>query len=110
MNNFIITPNAADRINFLILEEKARFATGLRISVNGGGCSGFQYSFKIESEKNADDLIFENGKAQVFIDLISFDLIKDSILDYVEDLGSAGFEIKNPKATARCGCGNSFAV
>lgn len=108
MKDFILTPSAAERINFLISEEPGK--VGLRISVQGGGCSGFQYSFKIDHEINPDDLAFENGQAKVFIDQISFELIKDSILDYVEDLGSAGFEIKNPQATARCGCGNSFAV
>ncbi len=110
MSDFIITQSAAERINCLVMQESQSNALGLRIIVKGGGCSGFQYSFKIENSKGEEDLIFDHGQARVFIDEMSFGLIKNSVLDYVEDLGSAGFEIKNPQATARCGCGNSFAV
>ena len=81
-----------------------------RVSVHGGGCSGFQYKYEFVENKDARDHVFGSEVAKVLIDDISLGLISNSTLDYVEDLGSAGFEIKNPNATARCGCGNSFAV
>lgn len=106
---FFVTDNAAKRINFL-LEQEENKSQRLRIEVLGGGCSGFQYNMDFDTKRNEDDLIFENNKAQVIIDETSFDFISGSALDYVETLGSAAFEIKNPNATANCGCGNSFAV
>lgn len=105
---FIITENAAKRINELRQKEPqdAKF----RISVNGGGCSGFQYNFEFVASKGNDDNIFEKNGAIVVIDEMSMGFLLGSKLDYVETLGSAGFEIKNPLATATCGCGNSFSV
>lgn len=107
--NFAVTPNAAARISFLASQEEDKNAR-LRIAVLGGGCSGFQYNFEFDSTKNADDLIFAQDKAEVIIDETSLELVKGSVLDYVETLGSAAFVVKNPNATAKCGCGNSFAV
>jgi iron-sulfur cluster insertion protein len=109
MENFIVTSNAADRVSYLVSQE-SKPIKGLRISVLGGGCSGFQYKYELEESVADDDIIFTVNQANVFIDKMSLDLIQGSTLDYVEDLGSAGFEIKNPKATAKCGCGNSFAL
>lgn len=107
--NFIISQNAAKRISKLIQDEENK-QVHLRISVLGGGCSGFQYNYDFDTTKNADDLIFEKDGVEVVIDTTSIEFIKGSMLDYVETLGSAAFEIKNPNATANCGCGNSFAV
>ena len=108
-NNFSITETAARRILELKkLESKDNLK--LRITVNGGGCSGFKYQYSIEDQKSAADLEFSLNGATVLIDDLSIEFLKDSVLDYSEDLGSAGFEIKNPNATAKCGCGNSFAV
>jgi iron-sulfur cluster insertion protein len=107
--NFAVTPSAATRISFLATQEEDK-AARLRIAVLGGGCSGFQYNFDFDSTKNDDDLIFAEGNAEVIIDETSLELVKGSVLDYVETLGSAAFVVKNPNATAKCGCGNSFSV
>lgn len=106
---FTFTDSAAARINKIKAGEgkPVRF----RIMVKGGGCSGFQYEFILdENAPAADDTILEKHGAEVIIDETSLGILKGSTLDFVEDLSSAGFEIKNPNATARCGCGNSFSV
>ncbi len=107
---FSLTPSAAARINTLKQREQnpnLRF----RISVKGGGCSGFQYEFALDdSAPEKTDIIVENAGAQAVIDDVSLGLVAGAVLDYAEDLAQAGFEIKNPNATASCGCGNSFSV
>ena len=106
---FDFTQSAAARINKI----KAREGKPLRfrILVKGGGCSGFQYDFALdESEPAADDALFAKDGAEVVIDETSLGILKGSVLDFTEDLSHAGFEIKNPNATASCGCGNSFSV
>jgi iron-sulfur cluster insertion protein len=82
----------------------------LRITVSGGGCSGFQYGFSFDNQKNEDDYVFEHMGIAVVTDDASLDLLNGSIIDFVEDLMGASFQIKNPNATASCGCGSSFAV
>lgn len=105
----IVTENAARRIIAITADEPNN--TAFRIAVNGGGCSGFQLDFKLDAAPPAEgDLVVEKDGARVVIDDVSLGLLNGSTLDYVEDLGSAGFELKNPNSTARCGCGNSFAV
>lgn len=107
--DFTLTDSAAQRINALkALEGKPlRF----RITVKGGGCSGFQYEFGLDdSPAAADDTIIEKNGAEVIIDETSLGIVTGSTLDYTEDLAHAGFSIKNPNATAKCGCGNSFSV
>jgi iron-sulfur cluster assembly accessory protein len=106
--NFIITDSALQQVAKLLADEP--HGSRLRVTVEGGGCSGFQYRYSFDATKNPDDLVFGENKAEVIIDETSLSLIDASQLDYFEDLGSAGFEIKNPKATARCGCGNSFSI
>ena len=104
-----ISDSAAKRIAYLLGTEPK--GSKLRVSILGGGCSGFQYHFDFDAKNMAeDDRLFEKDGASVVIDEISLDMLKDSTIDYVETLGSAAFEIKNPQATASCGCGNSFAV
>jgi iron-sulfur cluster insertion protein len=106
---FNVSDSAAARINHLRSTEgkPLRF----RISVKGGGCSGFQYEFGLDDTSPAsDDTIIEKDGAEVIIDETSLGVIAGSILDYTEDLAQAGFVIKNPNATAKCGCGNSFSV
>lgn len=107
---FSLTPSAAERINFLKSKENnsnLRF----RVSVNGGGCSGFQYEFTLDDKTPEDsDTVISASGAQAVIDDVSLGLVSGSILDYTEDLAQAGFIIKNPNATAKCGCGNSFSV
>ena len=82
-----------------------------RVSVKGGGCSGFQYDFALDAEPvPAEDTIINKNGAEIVIDETSLGILQGSVLDYTEDLASAGFSIKNPNATAKCGCGNSFSV
>lgn len=82
----------------------------LRITVSGGGCSGFQYGFSFDNKKNEDDYVFEHQGIGVVTDDASLDLLNGSVIDFVEDLMGASFQIRNPNATASCGCGSSFAV
>jgi iron-sulfur cluster insertion protein len=106
---FNISESAAKRIAYLIAREDDK-AANLRISVLGGGCSGFQYNYDFDSKINADDLAFEKDGVKVVIDSTSIDFLKGSLLDYVETMSAAAFEIKNPNSSSSCGCGNSFAV
>ncbi len=110
MNSFSVTESAAARINTLkALEGKE--VLRFRISVKGGGCSGFQYDFSLDDSAPAEgDMVVAKDGAEVVIDDVSLGIIAGSTLDYTEDLSHAGFEIKNPNATASCGCGNSFSV
>ncbi len=106
---FTLTPAAIARIAHLLSDEPA--GAVFRVRVDGGGCSGFQYHFEFSPPPLAeDDHLIESGTARVAIDSASLELLKNSILDYEQDLMSAGFAIKNPNATANCGCGNSFSV
>lgn len=106
---FALTDSAAARIAKIMVGEPD--GTKLRIAIGGGGCSGFQYQIDFDSRPlGADDLVIERNGSTVVIDSTSLEMLKGSTLDYVETLGSAGFEIKNPNATAKCGCGNSFSV
>ena len=82
----------------------------LRIAVIGGGCSGFQYTFDLDSAINDDDLVIERSGAKVAIDADSLPFMAGSEIDFVDDLIGASFQIKNPNATAACGCGTSFSV
>ncbi len=103
-----LTPNAIERILALIEEEKKPLL--LRITVNGGGCSGFEYNFSVDSAVQDDDLVFGDDKAKVAVDGVSYSLLKGSTVDYVEDLVGSSFVIKNPNASSACGCGNSFTI
>ena len=82
----------------------------LRVTVSGGGCSGFQYGFDFDSHNSDEDVTFEKGGVRVVTDNTSLDLLAGSELDYVDDLVGAYFRVHNPNATASCGCGTSFAV
>ena len=106
---FHISDSAAKRIAHLLTTEPE--GSVLRVSILGGGCSGFQYHFDFDASKPAeDDSVFEKDGATVVVDSTSLEMLNDSTIDYVETLGSAAFEIKNPQAKASCGCGNSFSV
>ena len=82
----------------------------LRIAVSGGGCSGFQYGFSFDDAVNADDRLFQREQATVVIDETSLDLLRGAVIDFVEDLAGASFQIRNPNAQSSCGCGNSFSI
>jgi iron-sulfur cluster insertion protein len=105
-----ITDSAASRICTLIQSEPNPEKLRLRVRVSGGGCSGFQYGFVIDETLNSDDLVFEKNGVFVVIDETSLNLLEGSQVDYVEDLTTASFVIKNPNAASSCGCGNSFSI
>ena len=104
-----LTESAARRIASLKAQEQAESAF-LRIAVSGGGCSGFQYGFSFDDQRNADDLVFERDGVAVVVDDVSLDLLNGAEIDFVEDLMGASFQIRNPNAASSCGCGNSFSI
>jgi len=108
-HNITLSDSAAERIGYLSSQDDDR-GKKLRISVIGGGCSGFQYKYDFVDTSEKDDIIIEKGGATVLIDEISADIIKNSQINYVQTLGFEHFEIKNPNAASRCGCGNSFSI
>lgn len=103
-----ITPRAAARIRE-ILEAEAP-GTMLRVSVLGGGCSGFSYDYGFDSRATEDDLVVERDGAAVLVDPVSLPYLAGSEIDFVDALIGASFQIRNPNATASCGCGTSFAI
>jgi iron-sulfur cluster assembly accessory protein len=84
--------------------------SALRISVEGGGCSGFQYKFNVTQSHDIDDIILEGEGAAVYLDSVSLPFVAGAQLDYVEDLIGSAFKIVNPQASSSCGCGTSFSV
>jgi iron-sulfur cluster assembly accessory protein len=108
MNEISLTDRAARRINEIMGGEPS--GSMLRISVNGGGCSGFQYAFDVERARQADDIVVERDGATVLIDQTSLPFLEGSTIDFVDDLIGQSFKIQNPQATASCGCGTSFSV
>ena len=103
-----VTERAARRIGEILRGEPA--GTMLRVSVEGGGCSGFQYKFDTERQRADDDIVIERSGATVLIDPVSLNYMTGSEIDYVDDLIGSSFKVNNPKATASCGCGTSFAL
>ena len=103
-----VSERAAKRIGEILKKEPA--GTMLRVSVEGGGCSGFQYKFDMDREKADDDLVIARDGATVLIDSVSVQYMAGSEIDFVEDLIGAAFKVKNPNATASCGCGTSFSL
>ncbi len=104
-----VSKNAAKRISQLIKQE-GNDAMMLRISVSGGGCSGFQYGFSLDGKASDDDHVFEENGVKVVVDDMSLGFVSGSELDFVEDLIGSFFSLKNPNASSTCGCGSSFAV
>lgn len=100
-----VTPAAAKRIL-----EIAPAAGALRIAVNGGGCSGFQYEFKLEADRADDDTAFERDGATVLVDSVSLGFLAGSTVDFVDDLMGQSFRVQNPQAKSSCGCGTSFSL
>ncbi|MEP2735285.1 MAG: iron-sulfur cluster assembly accessory protein [Erythrobacter sp.] len=103
-----LTPAAAKRVAW-IAEKQAKPAI-LRLSVEGGGCSGFQYKFDLSDAPEGDDSISETNGVKLLVDPISLDLVGGSVVDFVESLGGAAFKVENPQAAAGCGCGSSFGI
>jgi iron-sulfur cluster assembly accessory protein len=103
-----VSERAARRIGEILKGEPT--GTMLRVSVEGGGCSGFQYKFDMERAKTNDDLVISRDGAVVLIDPVSVNYMAGSEIDFVDDLIGASFKVKNPQAKASCGCGTSFAL
>lgn len=104
----LLSVAAARRISEIVADEKE--ARILRVSVEGGGCSGFQYRYDLVADSEPDDLVIERDGAKVVVDPISLPFLAGAEIDYVDALIGASFQIRNPNATASCGCGTSFAV
>jgi len=103
-----LTENAARRIVEILTREPA--GSFLRIGVDGGGCSGFTYTYSLSTERSSGDLMIERDGATVAIDPVSLDVLRGSKIDFIDDLMGRMFKIDNPAATASCGCGSSFAI
>ncbi|HEY7444710.1 MAG TPA: iron-sulfur cluster insertion protein ErpA [Vicinamibacterales bacterium] len=104
-----VTETAASKINELLAEEQ-KVNSGLRVFVQGGGCSGFQYGLMIEESLGDSDQIFESNGVKLYVDPISIRYLKGAEVDFVETVTGGGFTIKNPNAVSTCGCGQSFTV
>jgi iron-sulfur cluster assembly accessory protein len=103
-----LTEKAARRVAEILKSEPQ--GSFLRVGVDGGGCSGFTYTYNLTTEQSHDDLVIEREGAKVVIDPVSLDILRDSQIDFIDDLMGRMFKIRNPAATASCGCGSSFAV
>jgi iron-sulfur cluster assembly accessory protein len=108
MSTITLTERAARRISAIAAAEAQ--TTLLRVSVEGGGCSGFSYKFDLVGASEPDDLVVERDGAQVLVDPVSLPYLAGSEIDFVDDLIGASFKVKNPNATASCGCGTSFSI
>jgi iron-sulfur cluster assembly accessory protein len=104
-----LTPAAARRVA-AIAQRQGRAEAALRLSVEGGGCSGFQYRFALADAVAPDDMVSETDGVRLVIDVDSLPLVEGCEVDFVEALGAASFQVRNPNAAAGCGCGSSFAV
>lgn len=103
-----LTQRAAARINAILHGEPE--GSMLRVGVNGGGCSGFQYIFEIDRAKQPDDIVIERDGAIAVVDSVSLPFLQGATIDFVDDLMGQAFRVDNPNATASCGCGTSFSI
>lgn len=104
-----LTDSAAKKVRRL-REEEGDTNLMLRVYVTGGGCSGFSYGFRFDSDLNEDDADFDNGDVTLVIDSLSYQYLQGSTVDYIEGLEGARFVVDNPNATTSCGCGSSFSI
>jgi iron-sulfur cluster assembly accessory protein len=103
-----LTERAAARIRHILAKQPGKQA--LRIAVNGGGCSGFQYEFQLAEAMAADDLVVERDGVKAVVDPVSQGFLEGAEIDFVDDLMGQSFRIRNPNATSSCGCGTSFSI
>ena len=108
MNEVELTPSAAARV--AAIAGKQGKPPILRLSVDGGGCAGFQYKFGLADSIEGDDSVVERDGVRLVVDSISLDLVRGSAVDYVENMGGASFRVTNPNAASGCGCGTSFSI
>lgn len=104
----IITENVDTKVSEILNGEAT--ATSLRVFVQGGGCSGMQYGFTLETEQNEDDFVIEQQGVKYLIDAMSMQYLQGATIDYKEDFEGSNFVIQNPNAQTSCGCGSSFGV
>jgi iron-sulfur cluster insertion protein len=109
MDSISITPSAATRIQDILIDE-GQPASALRVFVQGGGCSGFQYGFSLEDTIAEDDVEITVDAIRVVVDMMSMQYLQGSTIDYVETLMGSNFSITNPNSVSTCGCGSSFSV
>ncbi len=103
-----LTPAAAKRVAWIAQRQEKPAI--LRLSVEGGGCSGFQYKFDLAETQEADDMVSETDGVKLLVDPVSLDLVAGATVDFVESLGGAAFRVENPNAASGCGCGSSFGI
>ncbi|MEZ5994571.1 MAG: iron-sulfur cluster insertion protein ErpA [Hyphomonadaceae bacterium] len=108
MSDVALTAAAAERIKSVVANEPP--GAGLRVAVEGGGCSGFQYQIDVAKAAEASDLVIERDGARLFVDPVSLPFLLGAEVDWVDELIGASFKVKNPNATSSCGCGVSFSV
>ena len=108
VSSFTVTPRAAKRIHEIAAKQGSHAA--LRVAVNGGGCSGFQYEFTFDDKREDDDKTFEIEGATVLVDSTSLTYMAGSTLDFIDDLMGQSFRVQNPQAKSSCGCGTSFSL
>jgi iron-sulfur cluster assembly accessory protein len=103
-----LSPTAAARVRAIAARQGK--VPALRLSVEGGGCAGFQYRFGLADARADDDFVSETDGVALVIDQVSLPFIEGAVVDYVESLGGAAFQVRNPNAASSCGCGTSFSV
>ena len=103
-----LTPSAAARV--AAIAGRQNKPAILRLSVEGGGCAGFQYRFGLADGVEADDAVAEEGGVRLVVDAVSLDLVRGAAVDFVENMGGAAFRVTNPNAASGCGCGTSFSI
>jgi iron-sulfur cluster assembly accessory protein len=108
MSDIALTPAAAKRV--ASIAERQGKKPILRLAVDGGGCAGFQYRFGLADEVEAGDLAVEQDGVTLVVDETTLDLVRGGAVDFVESLGGAAFQVKNPNAASGCGCGSSFSI
>jgi iron-sulfur cluster assembly accessory protein len=108
MSDVELTPSAAARV--AAIAGKQGKPAILRLSVDGGGCAGFQYKFGLADMVEGDDTVAEHDGVRLVVDAVSLDLVRGSAVDYVENMGGASFRVTNPNAASGCGCGTSFSI
>ena len=108
MSEVELTPSAAARV--AAIAGKQGKPPILRLSVDGGGCAGFQYKFGLADTVEGDDAVVERDGVRLVVDSISLDLVRGSAVDYIENMGGASFRVTNPNAASGCGCGTSFSI
>lgn len=109
MSNIELTDSAAARVAELI-KKNGDGKIGLRVSVDGGGCSGLMYHYELVDKTNEDDLVIEKNGVKLIVDPVSIPFLEGCQVDFIKELGASFFQVNNPNATAKCGCGNSFSV